>query len=191
MRLKNAACLFPMIALTLLADGCATGALWDGDRFARSHEPATSPNLRLDYCASARDVLVQYDEACEEKASIKRRAYFLYDNRQRIEAHRKPRFVQPSKAVGLVPIQVLESPSADGAPAIANLHAVVSTNNQAFTLYTNEVSLGSFELSVYADASGKTKQVLLTPITVTADLTILGGFLFLWAWSSGALYGVH
>jgi hypothetical protein len=180
-----------MIALTLLPGGCATSALWDGDRFARFHEPATSPNLRLAYCVSAQDVLVQYDEACDEKTSSQRRAYFLYGNRQRIEARRKPRFVQPSKAVGLVPIRVLESPCADGAPAVANLHAVVSTNNQPFTLYTNEVSLGSFDLPVYADASGRTKQVLLTPITVTADLTIVGGYLFLLAWSTGQLYWVH
>jgi len=35
--------------------------------------------------------------------------------------------------------------------------------------------LGKYELPVYADASGGVKQVQLTPITVAADMTIVGG----------------
>jgi len=191
MHLKNASFPLPLIAWALLPGGCATKALWEEVRFARFHEPASPATLRLAYSNRAQDVLVEYDESCEEKTFIKRRADFLYDNRQRIETRRKPRFVRPARAVGFEPIRVLESPRAITAPAAAGIHAVVSTDNQSFTLYTNEMSLGSFDLPVYTDASRKTKQVLLTPVTVTTDLTIVGGYLFLLAWSTGQLYWVH
>ena len=35
--------------------------------------------------------------------------------------------------------------------------------------------MGKYELPVYADASGRVKQVKLTPITVAAEMTIVGG----------------
>jgi hypothetical protein len=39
---------------------------------------------------------------------------------------------------------------------------------------------------VYADASGRAKQIALTPLAVVADLTILGGFVFIWYWAGRA-----
>ena len=35
--------------------------------------------------------------------------------------------------------------------------------------------MDEYELPVYRDASGRVKQVLLTPVAVTADATIVGG----------------
>ena len=58
-------------------------------------------------------------------------------------------------------------------------YAVASTNGQAFTLNSAGKELGAYELPVYRDASGRVKQVLLTPVTVAADLTIVGGILAL------------
>ena len=88
------------------------------------------------------------------------------------------------------PILVVDPPAAMP-PTNAGLYAVVGTNGTDFSLRSGEEIVGSYELPIYEDASGKTKQVLLTPVAVVADLTIIGGFLFLWAWSEGALNCIH
>jgi hypothetical protein len=51
--------------------------------------------------------------------------------------------------------------------------------------------VATYDLPVYQDLSGRLKQVAITPIAVAADLTIVGGFLFVWVWSSGGLNSVH
>jgi hypothetical protein len=45
-------------------------------------------------------------------------------------------------------------------------------------------------MPVYNDGWGRTDRIALTPVAVVADLTIVGGFLFLEFWSVGGLNDV-
>ena len=85
----------------------------------------------------------------------------------------------------------LQSPELPPPVGSDNLYAVASTNGQSFTLYSSKEELGTYDLPVYRDASGRIKQVLLTPPAVLADLTMVGGCLFLAAWAAGGLGWIH
>ena len=41
------------------------------------------------------------------------------------------------------------------------------------------------KLPVYGNASDKTKQALLTPLAMVADLTIIGGVIVVYCWPAG------
>ena len=168
----------------ILMSGCATSKLWEEGQFARFHEPATPAHLQLFRSGQSEAVLVQYDESREGDESIRRRAYWLEPNREPVKNPHKPGFVDLKTARGLSPIPLVDFPGF-ASPADAGFHAVVATNGTEFTLRSGERTLGSYELPVYADASGRTKQVLLTPLTLVADLTIIGGILVVYCWPAG------
>src|SRR5438105_11245111 len=90
-------------ALALLLNGCATPALWEEGRFARYHEPADSPNLRLFQSNQGPDILVEYDETREGSESVRHRAYWLEPNAERLTDRRKPKFVRVDRARSLQP----------------------------------------------------------------------------------------
>src|ERR1035438_4383114 len=71
-----------------LLSGC-TSALWEKERFARYHWPASPPNLRLFYSEPERDMLAEYDEASEGTTTVQRRAYWLEPNAPAIAAARQ------------------------------------------------------------------------------------------------------
>ena len=87
-------------------------------------------------------------------------------------------------ARGLSPIPVIDSPAATS-PAHSGFYAVLETNGVDFSLRSGEATMGSYELPVYEDASAKTKQALLTPLAVVADLTIIGGVIVVYCWPAG------
>jgi len=62
---------------------------------------------------------------------------------------------------------------------------MVSTNALAFTVHSADANFGPYVLPVYRDSAGRVTQVLLTPLAIIADLTIVGGYVFLQAWASG------
>jgi hypothetical protein len=175
----------------MLLSGCATSKVWEEGQFARFHEPATPANLRLFQSDRSGDVLVEYDEWRDGDESIRRRAYWLEPNRERVQARRKPRFVPIDRASGLAAIPATGAPPGAGDAPVEKRYAVIPTQSQAFVLYSAEQKVGDYELPVYQDASGRVLQVALTPIAVAADLTIVGGYLFVWIWSSAALSWVH
>jgi len=182
----------PLLLLSLvtvqaiLFSGCATRELWQTGRFANFHEPATPSNLRLFQSTNSQDVLVQYDECRENDDRVRRRAYWLEHNSDRVRERQKPRFVSFKPEACLIDIPVSEAAfSADS--GTGPVYALASTNNQSFTLYSSGRQKGPYELPVYPDASGRTKQVILTPFTVAADLTVVGGYLFVIAWECGGL----
>jgi len=177
MRAKYALLLVLIAGPPLLLSGCATQALWEQGTLANYREPATQPNLTLFESTSGKDVLVLYDEATERNDSIRRRAYWLSKNSERIRARRKPHFVSVNAGKGLTSIPITDAPQ-PGAPAVpSGPYAITSTSSQSFTLQWSDRQTGPYELPVYPDASGRTKQALLTPLTVAADLTIVGGCL--------------
>jgi hypothetical protein len=171
---------FLLAALSLLLGGCATPALWEEGRFARFHEPADPPNLLLFHSKHGSDILVEYDETREGSDSIWRRAYWLEPNVERLRDRRKPQFVRADGSHGLEPIHVFESPANLVPPVGTSSWAVISTNGRAFTIWSPDKKMEEYELPVYRDASGRVKQVLLTPATVTADLSIVGGVVAYW-----------
>lgn len=169
-----------LATLAFLLGGCATPALWEEGRFARYHEPADSPNLRLFQSNHGSDILVEYDEIREGSESVRHRAYWLEPNAERLTERRKPKFVGDDRARSLEPIPVFMSPAPLFPPAGGGSYAVISTNGHAFTVFSPDKKMDEYELPVYRDASGRIKQVLLTPATVTADLTIVGGVVAAW-----------
>jgi hypothetical protein len=58
---------------------------------------------------------------------------------------------------------------------------VVQENNQRFGIYGQGSRLiGEYELPTYPTSAGTVKRVLLTPITITLDATVVGGCAFLY-----------
>ncbi len=184
MKLRQWPCFVLLAAAVILFNGCATSALWEDGRFARFHEPATPRNLQLFHSGQREAVLVQYDESREGDESIRRRAYWLEPGREPVKNPHKPGFVSIKTARGLSPIPVVDSPAATS-PTHPGFYAVLGTNGVDFSLRSGEATVGSYELPVYEDASGKTKQVLLTPLAVAADLTIIGGVIVVHCWPAG------
>ena len=178
-----------LTAHAMLLGGCATSKVWEAGQFARFHEPAMPSNLLLFDSSQRGDILVEYDEWRDGDDKIRRRAYWLEQNTARLQAHRNPRFVRAPHDADLSPIPAVEAPPIGGEISAGHHCAIIS--NQAFVLYSGENKIATYELPVYADASGLVKQVAITPIAVAADLTIVGGFLFVWVWSSGGFNSVH
>jgi hypothetical protein len=178
--MTKAGSLLILASLALVGGGCTTAALWDEGRFARFHEASDPPALRL-YRGEDQKLLVQYNESVESNDSIHRRAYWLEDNRGRLEERLKPHFVPLARSKNLTLVPVIESPGVPDQASIEDWHAVVSTNGHTFVLYAANKEVGTYELPVYCDASGRVKQVLLTPFAVAVDLTIIGAVLsYLW-----------
>ena len=158
-----------------LLSGC-TSALWENDRFARCHWPANPPNLQLFYSESARDVLAEYDEASEGTSTVQRRAYWLEPNAVPVAVGRQPRFVSVTNAQDLVVVPVTDNLTNPPPAAYRGLYAVVSTNGQSFSLCLGQKEPEFYALPVYCAGSGqRVKQVLLTPLAVATDATIVGG----------------
>jgi hypothetical protein len=172
-------CLLLLPLPALLLGGCATHALWEADRFARYYEPANPSRLALFQDKSGDKVLVQYNEVIEGEEAVQPRAYWLNENAQPVKHPFRPTFVSPPAAQKMTPIPLVESPALV-VTTTPGLCAVVATNGQDFTLYSGERKISDYELPVYRDASGRTKQILLTPLAVVADLTIVGGVLAVW-----------
>ncbi|HEU6449071.1 MAG TPA: hypothetical protein VFV23_11600 [Verrucomicrobiae bacterium] len=57
-----------------------------------------------------------------------------------------------------------------------NFYAIYS-NGQSFTLYSSDDEIGSYDLPIYNDGWGKYEKAVFTPISVTADLTIVCGII--------------
>lgn len=169
-----------LLAGPMLLSGCATKALWEEGRFARFHDPNEPPNLQLFYSEPRQDVLVQYVEVRDSDEALQTRAYWLQENTARIAEHRMPRFVSAQQVQHLLTIPVVGPPGLPAPGASCSQYAVASRRG-AFSLYRTNQALGSYELPVYEDASGKVKQVLLTPFAVVADLSIVGGVIAYWA----------
>ena len=171
------------VCQAVLLSGC-TSALWENDRFARCHWPANPPNLRLFYSEPARDVLAEYDEASEGTSTVQRRAYWLEPNAVPVAVGRQPRFVSVTNAQDLVVVPVTDNLTNPPPAAYRGLYAVVSTNGQSFSLCLGQKEPTVYALPVYYAGSGqRVKQVLLTPLAVATDLTLVGGVVFVIAFS--------
>jgi hypothetical protein len=174
-----------MLLLTplVLTSGCATHALWTKSALDNWNEPAQENNLRLFDGRSQKDFLIVYDEHRDRHDDTRTRAYFLYQNLDRVGQNRAPHFVSTNLACGLSPVPVFRSPSCCGTNRSAGPFAVTGINAHSFTLYFRDGGSESYQLPVYSDGTGKYKRAALTPLAVTADLTVVGGFVGIFCWA--------
>jgi hypothetical protein len=163
----------------LLAGGCATNALWNKTQLDEWNEPASNANLRLFDASRNNDFLAVYDEYSERHNSIHRRSYLLNQNQKRVELGRKPHFVSARLACKLPPVPIFQTPPGPGTTIPPALYAVISTNKQSFAIFSGKGKT-DYSLAVYNDGRGQIYRIALTPVAVTADLTIVGGFLGCW-----------
>lgn len=168
-----------LLALTLslsLVSGCVTKALWTNDNLEAWNEPANDANLRLFEGGTRSELLVVYDEYSERSGGIRARAYWLDKNERRLEERRMPDFVSTNVALQLSAVPVLERSPERARPAPA-FYAILRSNQQSFALYSGNSQISSHDLPEYNDGRGKVEKAALTPLAVTADLTIVGGVL--------------
>jgi hypothetical protein len=165
------------LLLIALANGCATKALWDNNNLEAWNQPTLNPNIRIFASRTRSDMLVVYDEYAERSDATHIRAYWLNENEERIAQRRTPHFISTNSLFSLTPIPVI--------PVTTNHidfppppYARIEFDQQSFTIFLSDHSqAGPYNLPCYNDGKGKVEKFVLTPATVTADATILGGFL--------------
>jgi hypothetical protein len=186
---------FLLLGLQAVLLGGRPAALWEDGRFARYHGPPPPPQARLYFSPERKDFLVRYEEWGEDSDALRHRAFWLAQNQARLMRRAKPHFVRDRSPAGLVPVPVYQGcPAGDGEPP--PVYALVSTNAYALTICCADTNLvpaslsdhgdSTHRLPVYRDASGRVKKVLLTPFALTADATVVGGVIFIWAYPGSA-----
>jgi hypothetical protein len=179
-----------LLLLPMLASGCVTHKLWSEKTMDEWNGPASDPKLRLYHDARQDDFLVVYDEYSGRHYTTNTRAFFLNQNLKPLEEHNRPHFVSANLAGGLPPVPVFASATTN----VSEPFFAVTTNGGNFTLFSDRRKSGSYPLPFYNDGVGRMERTAWTPLTVTADLTIVGGFLALICWEglaqSNASFGV-
>jgi hypothetical protein len=192
-KVQSAFRLLLLLLPALSGDGCATHALWTRAELEDCNLPAQNANLRLFTDGSRDELVVVYDEYSERDDSTRTRAYLLRENQTRIEQQRSPLFARTNSFSALQPVPVFLTTNAIS-PASPPFYAVLSTNDQSFTLCSNGHMTGPYALPVYDDGKAKVERIALAPLTATADLTIVGGILgyyyVMYCWPDGASFKV-
>jgi hypothetical protein len=160
----------------ILGSGCATKALWTNGNLEASNEPADKANLRLFTDTSRSDLLVVYDEYSERSGITHTRAYWLNQNEKRLEKNGAPYFVGTNSIRHLRAVPMFDA-LPESTNSSAELWALFTTTEQSFTLYFGHREISSHRLPHYNDRKGKVEKAALTPLAVTADLTIVGGII--------------
>ena len=184
MKIKRVARLLPLLLLTF-GSGCATNALWNNGNLEAIKEPASNINLRLFDAKRQNDLLVVYDEYSERNDGIRTRAYWLNENETLVNQRLAPHFVNTNLIHNLPSVPVFHASAPSETNLTQALYAIVATNQQSFTLYSGNREISSYDLPFYNDGKGRVEKIALTPIAVTADLTIVGGYIGVWC-----LYGL-
>jgi hypothetical protein len=168
------------LLLPLLASGCVTHKLWTETKLDEWNEPAGAPNLRFFYDAKRDDYLIVYDEFSERHFTTEPRAFFLRRNEPALEQIRRPHFVRTNWASHLAPMPLFCRAPTD---IPATPYAITGTNGGRFTVYSGHASRGPYALPIYNDGIDLWERIAWTPLTVTADLTIVGGVVVLVVWT--------
>src|SRR5687768_10556387 len=160
-----------VLAAALLLNGCVTGAVWQHKAF---HAPAPEPRLQLSVAPQAGDILVEYDSLNERTDKVRRHAYLLAANEERVARSQKPHFVDSRDFSGLQPVPVFSEQSV---PAIPPSALYATTNRHGFTLHFPRAEPATHSLPVFFDGVTRTRQVLLTPPALVVDATIVGSII--------------
>ena len=164
----------PLPLALALGSGCATSALWNQAALDSWNQPADNAHLQLFQTPDQKNFLVVYDEYSERYDSVHTRAYLLNQNQKRINDRQAPYFANTNLVHGLKAVPVFSSPVVPGAD-LPSLFAV--EGHESFTLYEN-ANTNAYDLPVYNDGRGTFYRVALTPPAVIADVTIIGGVLW-------------
>lgn len=168
--------LLPLTLSFSFVNGCVTKALWTNGNLEAWNEPANDANLRLFEGGKRNDLLVVYNEYSERSGVTYARAYWLGKNEKRLEEHRMPYFVSTNVALRLSAVPVFNAPPEESGPT-PEFYALLTTNQQSFALYSGTAQISSHDLPDYNDGRGRIEKAALTPLAVTADLTLVGGVL--------------
>jgi hypothetical protein len=172
-----------IMGVMLLSAGCTTVEdysltykLWNNPQLRHFAEPAPDPHLSLFDRRQNNDVLVQYDEIREQNEVVRRRAYFLQQNAERIGRQEKPHFVDPQLATTMAPIPQSETPpgSTNLAPTSCSLVAMSTKGGHEFLLFRNDTTEGPYGLPTYLESNGNFLKVALTPFAIAGDTVLVG-----------------
>src|SRR6185369_4109349 len=97
-----------------------------------------------------------------------------HQSQSRLSERQRPRFVSPDSFRDLTPVPLLQS-APDLTQSSTEPYAIVAGDPGAFVLFSDGRASEHFELPTYNDRMGEAGRIFLTPVTVTADLTIVGG----------------
>jgi hypothetical protein len=162
---------------------CVTHKLWTESQLDEWNEPAGNPNLRVFRDERQNDLLVIYDEFSDRQETDRARAFFLYKNQSRLQSQSRPHFVNLNTSRSLTPVPLFFS-TPTNPPAL--YCEVAETNHANFMIYSAGRQIGSYDLPMYNDGWGQAERIAWTPFAVTADLTIVGGYLgCVWISSGG------
>lgn len=180
------------LLLPWLSTGCVTHKLWSESTLDEWNEPAVNPNLRLFHDREKDDFLVVYNEYSDRHYTIKARAFFLYQNLKPLTTHGRPYFVSPNTACSLTPVNVFFLMPTNRPD---QFFGITTNNGGNFAIYHGCRELGSYSLPFYNDGIGRMERIAWTPLTVVADLTIIGGVVVIICWEglaqSNYSAGVH
>ena len=169
-----------MGSFLFLGSGCATKTLWEEGRFVRFREPALAPNLELFQAENSNKFLITYDEETDEGTHQKRRAFWADITGDPPQNPFRPDFTSTTISRHFRPVPLVHE------PAPRNLSAIATNDSRVFILFKDGQQIWTQPLPVYEDRSGRTKQIALTPVTLVADITIIGGvILFYWLQALG------
>ncbi|HEV2694007.1 MAG TPA: hypothetical protein VG347_14020 [Verrucomicrobiae bacterium] len=167
-----------LLLLPLLTGGCLTQKLWTESALDEWNEPATPANLRVFDAGVRKDFLVVYDERSGRHSTLRTRAYFLNQNLDRLREKHAPRFASPGLTNNFAALPLLHQFVIGGSNAPARPFVVSTTNTTSFAIYFPD-GAEEYQLPVYADNVGGYERAALTPLAVTADVTmdasIVGG----------------
>jgi hypothetical protein len=120
---------------------------------------------------------VQYDEIREKDETVRRRAYFLQQNDERIKRGEKPRFVDPQRVSAIDPIPVCATLSETNNPAFKTLPLFAlstRTGGQEFVILRYGTTEGPYALPTYVESNANVVRVALTPFAVAGDTVMVG-----------------
>jgi hypothetical protein len=178
--IRAAASAIVLTAAPLLLTGCMTYKLWDGEMIESFHEPASPDRLALFQPTNSMEIIVQYDELSPWWDSVRQRTYLLHQNDERIEERKKPIFADAVVTNGAVPIPIVAQtngmPKVSASSGVDFPYAVRLAEGNEFTIVrANGVTEGPFHLPGYRGATGNLRLIGFTPVTITADATIVAG----------------
>lgn len=157
--------------LLLLQSGCMTRALWTGQLTETFNSPSAPTRLALFDVPDRGDVLVQYDELGPWHDRPHVRRFLVNDNEERLQLGKEPIFVTS------LPVEARPLETNPRMPR-TEMWAKVSANGMTFTICRADGRCdGPFSLPTYHGTTGKAKMLVMTPLTVGVDSTIIGGVL--------------
>ena len=172
--MRNILRLTTMMAVSVSAAVLTTGCL--GPRVLKetvAHVPAAEPNVELRIKTNApSDVLVIYTDHQSNNDNLKRRAFYLYANQERLEHGQRPHFVKLAEVDHLEQVPVFKVIPADMSTITNELYAFEMSPRQYWLeshgRVISELTLPEYEQWFTA------KKLFLFPGAVGADAIGLG-----------------